>query len=408
MARMVIVGAGECGARAALTLREQGYEGSVVLIGEEAHPPYERPPLSKEAMIDEAEPIAKAVAGDRLAEAGVELVTGTQVSSLDPVSKTVATSNGRRFGYDKLLLATGAAPRRLKLANNSQRSVYLRTFNDALTIRACLKARVRVAIIGGGFIGLELAAAARNLGCGVSVIEAQARILMRGVPAEIAAMIQAEHDRQGVRTLCGRGISAIDDVDDRALVQLADGEAVEADLVIIAIGVQPNTVLAEAAGLAIENGVAVDDRLRTSDPSIFAAGDCCSFPVPLYGGRRVQLEAWRCAQEQGALAAMNMLGANRGYTSVPWFWSDQYHLGMQIAGLPDEGTEVVRRELGKNACMLFHLAGDGRLVAASAIGPGAMVGRDIRLAEMLIERRAYPPREKLAIADAKLKALLAA
>lgn len=238
MARMVIVGAGECGARAALTLREQGYEGSVVLIGEEAHPPYERPPLSKEAMIDEAEPIAKAVAGDRLAEAGVELVTGTQVSSLDPVSKTVATSNGRRFGYDKLLLATGAAPRRLKLANNSQRSVYLRTFNDALTIRACLKARVRVAIIGGGFIGLELAAAARNHGCGVSVIEAQARILMRGVPAEIAAMIQAEHDRQGVRTLCGRGISAIDDVDDRALVQLADGEAVEADLVIIAIGVQ--------------------------------------------------------------------------------------------------------------------------------------------------------------------------
>ena len=167
-------------------------------------------------------------------------------------------------------------------------------------------------------------------------------------------------------------------------------------------------LLATAAGLAIDNGIAVDAQLRTADPSIFAAGDCCSFPLAVYGGRRVRLEAWRSAQQLGTLAARNMLGHGDVHDAVPWFWSDQYDLGLQIAGLPDEGRQMVRRDLGAGAFILFHLAEDGRLVAASGIGIGTAVARDIRLAEMLIGRGARPEASLLAAADVKLKSLLAA
>ncbi|MDQ6435617.1 FAD-dependent oxidoreductase [Mesorhizobium sp. LHD-90] len=406
---MVIVGAGECGASAALALREQGYAGPVTLIGAEPHPPYERPPLSKDAMADEAEPMPKhAASPQRLTEAGVTHLAATEVRVIDRQAKTVATADGASLGYDRLLIATGSSPRRLPLAEGSRRCVTLRTFDDALAIRAHLRAGVRVLIVGGGFIGLELAASARKLGCPVTVIEAQPRILMRGVPAEIAETIHAAHGSAGVHVLCGKGIVAVEDITGGVRIRLADGHAVEGDLCVIGIGAVPNVALAAAAGLAIDNGVAVDGNLRTGDPDIFAAGDCCSFPLALYGGRRVRLEAWRNAQEQGALAAKNMLGAGEAHDAVPWFWSDQYDLGLQIAGLPDEGVETVCRDLGADAFILFHLAADGRLVAASGIGPGNAVARDIRLAEMLIARRAAPSPEKLSAADTKLKSLLAA
>jgi 3-phenylpropionate/trans-cinnamate dioxygenase ferredoxin reductase subunit len=408
-AKMVIVGAGECGARAALTLREQGFAGSVMLIGAELHLPYERPPLSKEAMTQEGDPAPRTImSAERLAEAGIEIRVGTAALAIDRMGRTVALGDGSRLPYDGLLLATGASPRRLPLAEASRHCHYLRTFEDALAIGSHLRSQVRLVVVGGGFIGLELAAAARGRGCPVTVIEAQPRILMRGVPAEIAQAIHAAHEARGVSILCGTGIAAIEDTDRGMRVVLADGEAVAADLCIVGIGATPNVELARAAGLAIDNGVAVDEYLRTCDPDIFAAGDCCSFPLPLYGGRRVRLEAWRNAQDQGALAARNMLGAGETHTAVPWFWSDQYDLGLQIAGLPDEGKETVRRDLGDGGFILFHLADDGRLVAASGIGPGNSVARDIRLAEMLIARRACPPRDKLAAPDAKLKALLAA
>lgn len=406
---IVIVGAGECGARAALALRDEGYTGPVTLIGAEPHLPYERPPLSKDTMSDEAEPILKHVAApERLAEAGIAHLVSTEVRSIDRQAKRVILADGISLDYEKLLLATGSSPRRLPLAETSRRCVYLRTFDDALAIRTHLRAGVRVVIVGGGFIGLELAASARQLGCPVTVVEAQPRILMRGVPAEIAEIIHAAHAAMGVHFFCGKGITAIEDVVAGVRIQLADGHAVEGDLCIVGIGAVPNVMLAEATGLVIDNGIAVDAYLRSSDPSIFAAGDCCSFPLALYGGRRVRLEAWRNAQEQGALAARNMLGAGEAHSAVPWFWSDQYDLGLQIAGLPDEGVEIVRREMGEGSMILFHLAVDGRLVAASGIGPGNAVARDIRLAEMLIAKRAYPPREKLAAPDTKLKALLAA
>ena len=316
-----------------------------------------------------------------------------------------ASPTARDLPYARLLLATGAVPRRLPLA--SPRAAYLRTFDDALALRARLRAGPRTAIIGGGFIGLELAAAARQLGCPVTVIEAQPRLLQRLVPAPLAAALQAEHERHGVRILLGQNITEINDLPDAAHIRLADGATLEADLVIVGIGALPDTALAAAAGLALDNGIAADARLRTSDPLIFAAGDCASFPHPLYGNRRIRLESWRNAREQGALAGRNMAGRDEPHAAVPWFWTDQYDLGLQIAGLPAEGTETIRRDLAPDAFLLFHLDASGRLVAASGIGPGAAVGRDIRLAEMLIARRAHPPRDRLAAADTRLKSLLA-
>lgn len=408
MTGMVIIGAGECGGRAALALRDLGFDGPVTLVGDEPHLPYERPPLSKEAMTGEA-PAIKAIASDALfVERSIRHIHSVQAVAIDRAAHQMRLSDGSSLGYDKLLLATGSVPRKLPMPGLGPRCVYLRTFNDALAIRAHLDAGNRVAVIGGGFIGLELAAAARKLGATVTVIEAQPRILMRGVPAEIAEIIHTTHEAEGVSIRTGQGIATIADDGAEVRITLADGQDVAADLAVIGIGAVPVTALAAEAGLAIDNGIAVDDRLRTDDPDIFAAGDCCSFPLAIYGGRRVRLEAWRNAQEQGALAASNMLGANEAHAAVPWFWSDQYGLTLQIAGLSDEGKSIVRRDLDDGAFILFHLAEDGRLVAASGIGPGNAVARDIRLAEMLIARRASPAPEALGSQAVKLKSLLAA
>ncbi|MRX35667.1 ferredoxin reductase [Aminobacter sp. MDW-2] len=408
-AGMIIIGAGEGGTRAAFALREAGYDGTITLVGAERHLPYERPPLSKEAMTSTDAPAIKAIAdAARLKEHRIDLVGTTTATSIDRANRSVRLTNGSDLEYDKLLIATGATPRRLPLAGLGSRCVYLRTFDDAFAIRSHLGPGCRIAIVGGGFIGLELAASARKLGADVTVIEAQSRILMRGVPEDIATVVHETHATEGVDIVCGDGIATINDRADGVRITLASGLQVTADLAIIGIGAVPVTTLAETAGLTLNNGIAVDAQLRTSDPLIFAAGDCCSFPLAVYGGRRVRLEAWRSAQEHGALAARNMLGSEEAHACVPWFWSDQYGLSLQIAGLPDEGERTVRRDLDDGAFILFHLKEDGRLVAASGIGPGNAVARDIRLAEMLIARSARPDIGALAAPSVKLKSLLAA
>lgn len=405
---MVIIGAGECGGRAALALRDLGFEGAVTLIGDEPHLPYERPPLSKEAMTGEVPAIKAITSEELLAERSIRHIRSVRAVAIDRAAHAVRLSDGSLLPYDKLLLATGSLPRKLPMPGLGERCVYLRTFNDALAIRAHLNPKSRVAIVGGGFIGLELAASSRKLGATVTVIEAQPRILMRGVPADIAAAIHAAHEAEGVIILAGQGIEAIAGDGKEVRITLAGGRQIAADLAVIGIGAVPVTGLAAEAGLTIDNGIAVDAELRTADPDIFAAGDCCSFPLAVYGGRRVRLEAWRNAQEQGALAAKNMLGAGEAHAAVPWFWSDQYGLTLQIAGLSDEGKAMVRRDLDDGAFILFHLADDGRLVAASGIGPGNAVARDIRLAEMLIAKRAAPAPAALGSQTVKLKSLLAA
>ena len=404
---MVIVGAGECGTRAAFALREEGYAGPVTLIGAERHLPYERPPLSKEGLAPDG--AMKTIADEaRFDAADIRLVRGTQVAAIDRAAHSVRTADGETIPYDRLLLATGARPRRLPMAETITRAVYLRTHDDAVAIAAMLRSEARIGIVGGGFIGLELAAAARLRGCTVSVIEAQPRLLARAVPAEIASVIHAAHLAHGVDIRFGAGLAALAETETGVRITFADGSVLDVDLLIVGIGAVANTELAEQAGLATENGIRVDAFLSTDDPHILAAGDCCAFPLDLYGGRRVRLEAWRNAQDQGALAAKNMLGRAEAHTAVPWFWSDQYDLSLQIAGLVDEGAETLRRDTGDGAFLLFHLDAAGRLVAASGIGPGNAIARDIRLAEMLIARRAIPPREKLVAPDTKLKSLLAA
>ncbi|MEK1853606.1 MAG: FAD-dependent oxidoreductase [Phyllobacterium sp.] len=406
---MVIIGAGECGARAAFALRENGYEGPVTLIGTEKHLPYERPPLSKESMVSEDHPLPRTIAGeDQFSEKCIDFIGKSTVSAINRSVKSVALEDGRQIDYDRLLLATGAVPRALPLAAGSKHCVTLRSFEDALAIRARFQRDAQIIIVGGGFIGLELAASARKRGAKVTIIEAQPRIMMRGVPEEIAQVIDTRHRNEGVAIRCNTGIVSIADNADNVSITLSNGDVVAADLAVIGIGATPVTALAEAAGLETGNGIVVNDWLQTNDPDIFAAGDCCIFPLAIYGGRRVRLEAWRNAQEQGALAARNMIGSLEPHQAVPWFWSDQYDLGLQVAGLADEGNQTIRRDLGDGAFILFHLADDGRLVAASGIGPGNAVAKDIRLAEMLIARTARPDPIKLAASDVKLKSLLAA
>jgi 3-phenylpropionate/trans-cinnamate dioxygenase ferredoxin reductase component len=380
---MVIVGAGESGSRAALALRDNGYDGPVTLIGAEAHVPYERPPLSKAVLCDSPPTLIADEA--RLAAAGIVHVCA-EVTAIDRNGHRVVCGN-RSFPYDKLLLATGARPRRL----DSEGILYLRSMADCLGLRGRLGPGTRLIVIGGGFLGLEIGSSARTRGAEVTVLETQPRLLQRGVPAEIAEVIAARHAAAGV-----------------VHVALADGTVHSADVVVAAVGAIPNTELADAAGLPVANGIVVDATLRTADPDIFAAGDCCAFPLPIYNNRMVRLESWRSAGEQAALAARNMLGANEPVSALPWFWSDQYDLTLQVAGLYEPSQTSVRRELGDGAFILFHLDTAGRLLAASGIGVGNTVARDIKLAEMLIARRAHPLPAELAEPGVKLKSLLAA
>ncbi|MBY3238194.1 FAD-dependent oxidoreductase [Rhizobium laguerreae] len=408
MAHYVILGAGECGARAAFALRENGFAGEITLVGAEPLPPYERPPLSKVGPADTSDPKFIATA-EKYAESGIRLLTGLEARDLDAAFRIVTLSDGTVLSYDKLLLATGAAARPFPGAPQGSPHIRsLRTHHDAAALREAMKPGRHIAIIGGGFIGLELAATARLLGAEVTVIEGLERVLKRGVPEEIAHLLTERHRAEGVDIRCGVSIQALTEESGKVLILLSTGEVIEADLVLVGIGARPNIEIAERAGLAIDNGIAVNTYLQTSAPDVFAAGDCCSFPLPIYGGRRVRLESWRNAQEQGTLAAANMLGLNQAVSAVPWFWSDQYDMTLQISGLAEGAITHQRRDLGPSAFILFHLDADGRLIAASGIGPGNAVARDIRLAEMLIAARAHPNPAALAASDIKLKSLLAA
>lgn len=405
---VVVVGAGEAGARLALELRVQGFPGRVTLVGEERHAPYERPPLSKAliAAADAPNP-PTIVDAARLGELGIAQIKGVAAVSIERSERRIRLADGRRLAFDRLVLATGARARKLTLPG-AERSLTLRTFEDSLAIRARLGSAVRVVIVGGGFIGLELASGARLLGCEVVVLEADARLLRRSTPEALASAIAARHQREGVEIALGVQIEAIEPLGSGARVILAEGRAIDADVVITGIGAAPTTELASDAGLDIDNGVAVNGALQTSDPDICALGDCCSFPHPLFGGKRIRLEAWRNAQDQADFLARSLMGELGAYEAVPWFWSDQFDLHLQIAGLPSEGSWVVRRDLGDGSVLDFHLTGEGRVVGASALGAIDKIGRDARIAEKLIALRATPDPAFLARPGSKLKSLLSA
>lgn len=404
---IVIVGAGQAGAAAAIALREEGWQDLIVLIDNESLGPYERPPLSKATLLEETDFGPKLLATpEHLAKLSVTYFQGCNVVSIDRAAHTVKLSDGTRLTYERLLLATGASPRKLNIpAAQRSRVATLRTYADALFIRRSIGPGCEAVIIGGGFIGLEVAASAVARGASVTVIEAGPRLLTRAVPAPIAELIRAKHELSGVRIETGSTVERVDALEGHAKIILADGRTHLADLVVVGIGAAPNIELALAAGLAVDNGIAVDEMLATSDPDIFAAGDCCSFPHRLYG-ERIRLEAWRNAQRQGAAAAANLLGANRPYDDVPWFWSDQYDEVLQIAGLYREEHVSVARNLGAKGQLLFYLAADGRLTAACGFGSLGAIAKEIRFAELLIGRRLAPKAEALADPAINLKSLL--
>ena len=399
---MVIVGGGMAGARAIVNLRVNGWEGLITLVGEEALLPYDRPPLSKALITDETEPQPTYLLdASMLASLKATDIRGLRATAIDRAQHLLHLAGGVTLPYDKLLIATGSKPRRLTLAGG-ERALTLRDYGDGEVLRQRLRGSASVAIIGGGFIGLELAASARKLGVAVTVIEAQARILMRGVPEEIAHAVHARHQAAGVTMQLGTGLAAIEPDG----VVLANGRAIGADIVIAGIGAAPETQLAEQAGLAVADGITCDAMLQTEDPDIYAAGDCCSFPHPLFGNKRLRLEAWRNATDQADIATCNMLGAEKAHAAVPWFWSDQYDLSLQIAGVPGDGVETLRRQVSDQAFIMFHRDASGRLVGASGIGPGNAIARDIKLAEMLIAKSASPASAALADPAIGLKTML--
>jgi len=403
---MVIVGAGECGARAAVALREHGWQGDIVLVGEEPHAPYERPPLSKTFLTERLDFAPNADAA-RLAELGIEHRSSTRVTRLDLPNRQAILDAGESMPYHRLLIATGARARRLAIPGG-EAAHSLRTHDDALALRERIRPGSRLVLIGGGFIGLELAASAAMMGARATVLETQPRLLSRNVPADIAAIIEQRHRAAGVALHFAATVKRIESADGISVIHLASGASIEADVVVAGIGAEPNVALAADAGLETRNGIVVDEHLRASDPHVFAAGDCACFVHPVFGGRRLRLESWRNAQEQGELAARNMLDMRARHEAVPWFWSDQYDLCIQIAGLPDMATVHVDRRPKPEALLRFHLDAQGRLVAASGVGPLGDIARDIRLAEMLIARGATPDPALLADPQLRLKSLLAA
>ncbi len=404
---IVIVGGGECGGRAAASLRERGFTGSVTLVGAEMQAPYERPPLSKSMLTEVgSQPPTTIMPASRIDELAIDLITGVAADSIDRIGRTVVLSDGRRLPYDKLLLATGARARPAPMSGGDK-AITFRSYDDALRVRAKLRPGARVGVIGAGFIGLEVASSAAQVGCEVTVVEIGLRSLGRGVPPEISTVMESRHRQAGVILRFGTTIEQIEQLGDTLHLRLSGGDSIPCDVIIAGIGVLPNTEVASAAGLTIDNGIAVDGSLRTNDPDIYAAGDCCSFPHPLYDGRRIRLEAWRNAQEHGNIAAANMLGGNEVCTAVPWFWTDQYELGLQIAGLPDAAVADATRHRVDGATVRFGLDESGRLVCASGVAPGTSIARDIRVAEMLIAQRAHPSVEELADPNVSLKSLLA-
>ena len=403
---MVIIGAGQAGGRAALTLRGQGFAGPVLLVGAEADAPYERPPLSKgfltgqQAVADFTFATAAA-----LEAAGIAFQPGCKVEAIDRESRTVRLGSGEQLGYDRLLLATGRRVRRLPVPGAvADRVLYLRDLTDARALQTELARQPRLAIVGGGFIGLEVAASAVALGCRPTVLELAPQLMGRAVPATLAAIVQARHEAAGVTVRLGVGLERLEPATDGIALRLSDGSSLTADLVLVGIGAAPRSELAEAAGLTVDGGIVVDATLRTSDPRIFAAGDVCACPGTR-GAGLLRLESWQNADAQGALAARNMLGAELPYTELPWFWSDQYELTLQLAGHPELARQVICREVGADGRLLFHLADDGRLLGVSGVGPAAFA-REFKLARLLLERDAVLQPESLADPATKLKSLL--
>jgi 3-phenylpropionate/trans-cinnamate dioxygenase ferredoxin reductase component len=330
----VIAGAGLAGAKAAEALRAEGFEGRIVLVGDEPEPPYERPPLSKDYLRGES-PREQARVHEEgfYADHDIELLTGTTVTDLNAGARDVTLATGERLGYDRLLLATGSEPRRLSVPGAELDGVHhLRTFADSDAIAAALQPGARAVIAGGGWIGMEVAASARQKGLDVTIVELEDVPLSRALGREAGLIYARLHREHGVQLHTGVAVARVEGSGRVERVVLADGRALDTDLLVCGLGAIPRTELAQRAGLAVENGVVTDASLQTSDPHVFAAGDIANAEHPFYG-RRVRVEHWANALNQPEVAARAMLGKPATYDKLPYFFSDQYDAGMEYRGL---------------------------------------------------------------------------
>ncbi len=364
--RIVIVGGGLAAGTAAAALRDAGYDGDVVLHAAEPHLPYERPPLSKGYLAGEKDADSLLVhPASWYAENDVDVRTGSRVERIDADAHTV-TAGGATESFDRLLIATGASPRRLAAADESGAPVaYLRTREDSDRLRSALAPGHRIAILGGGFLGLEVAAAARTAGADVTVLEALDLPLLRVLGPEIGAVFADLHREHGVDLRLGAKVTGFDGDGRRARLTVEGSPDVDADLLVVGIGASPDVALAEAAGLAVDDGILVDERMRTSHPDVFAAGDVARARHPALG-RSIRVEHWDNAIRQGRVAGSTMAGAEATVTDLPYFFTDQYDLGMEYVGDigPDGYDEVViRGDVAKRVFTAFWVAG-GKVVAA--------------------------------------------
>lgn len=401
----VIVGASLAGAKTAQALREEGFDGRITLLGEESHRPYERPPLSKDYLQGKAERDTVFVHPEGwYAEHDVDLRLGIEVTSLDPAAHEVTTAAGDRLGYDKLLLATGSTPRRLTVPGADLDGVhYLRRLEDSDRIKAAFQNAHRVAVVGAGWIGLETAAAARAAGLDVTLLESAELPLLRILGPQVAQIFADLHRDHGVDLRCEVQVTELTGAGGAVSgVQLGDGELVGADMVLVGVGITPNDGLAAHAGLDVENGITVDEHLRTSDPDIYAAGDVANAYHPRLR-RHIRVEHWANARRQAAIAAKAMLGQDAVYDRLPYFFSDQFDMGMEYTGHVEPGGHdhvVFRGHPEEGNFIVFWLA-DRRVLAGmnvnswDAAGPIEELIRSGRTVD--IDRLADPaiPLEKL-------------
>jgi len=402
MAHIIVIGAGQAGASLVAKLRSAGHDGPITLIGEEAAPPYQRPPLSKAYLLGE-------MALERLylraenfyADNAITLRTGTRVASIDRAAKQVLLEGGEAMAYDQLALTTGSVPRLLPAAiGGALDGVYaVRTLADADAMAPEFVEGRRVLIIGGGYIGLEAAAVAAKKGLKVTLVEMAERILQRVAAPETSDYFRALHTGHGVEILESTGLERLLGEACVTGARLADGREIDVDFAICGVGIAPATALAEAAGLEIDNGIKADAQGRTSDPAIWAAGDCASFP---WKGARIRLESVPNAIDQAECVAENMLGAGKDYIAKPWFWSDQYDVKLQIAGLNTGYDRVISRAGDKaGSASFWYYAGDTLLAVDAMNDPRAyMIGK------RLIEAGRSPDPAMVADPATELKSLM--
>lgn len=399
--QVVIAGAGHAAGQVVATLRLKQYPGRILLIGEEPYLPYQRPPLSKKYLAGEL-PAKRLLFKPEsfYDDAQIEVHLETRIETIDRAARSIGTVGGGTYDYDKLVIATGARARRLPVPGAELAGVfYLRTIDDVRGIRQQAGSDgARLVVIGAGYIGLEVAAVAAQLGYDVTVVEAQDRVMSRVVSRPVSEFYLREHESRGVRLKLSTSASGFAGSSHVEAVRLGNGDEVPADIVVIGIGIVPDTDLAAGCGLEVEDGVVVDDRCRTSDPDIYAVGDCTSHPNALFG-RRIRLESVHNALEQAKTAAANICGDPAQYTQVPWFWSDQYDLKLQIAGLSQGHDQAVLRGDPDDRSFSCAYLREGRLIAVDAVNRP----RDFLQAKQLIADHAMMDAEGLANADIALK-----